>query len=94
MELKIQFISLSFSFLYGMFFSFLINLNYSLLYNSKKNVQLLISIFFILDNVLLYFLILQKINNGIIHIYLMIAFLSGVFIEHVLGQIIAKFKKE
>lgn len=93
MILKIQIASLCYSFLYGIFFSFLADLNYILLYNDKKHIKVLSTMFFIINNVLLYFIMLQKINNGIVHIYLIISFLLGVIIHAGINKIIAKYKK-
>ena len=63
--LDIQIKSIIFSFLYGMFFSFLLNLNYKYIYYSKGVFKILVNVFFVVDNVFLYFIILRYINNGI-----------------------------
>lgn len=39
--------------------------------------KLVINILFILNNVLLYFIVLKKINNGIIHFYFILMILFG-----------------
>ena len=94
MILKIQFLSLGYSFVYGIFFSFLLTINYKLIYNSNKVVQWLITMLFILTNTLFYFLILKKINNGIIHPYFLFAFILGIIVEIYVPMLVAKrFKK-
>lgn len=75
--LDIQIKSIIFSFIYGAFFSFLLNLNYKFIYYSKGILKVLINIFFILDNVLLYFIILRFINNGIVHFYFLLSLFFG-----------------
>ena len=77
--LNIQIKSIVFSFLYGMFFSFLLNLNYKFIYYSKGILKILINIFFVVDNVLLYFIILRYINNGIVHFYFILSLVIGYF---------------
>lgn len=94
MTLKVQIISLVISFLYGIFFSFSLNLNYKLIYNDKKIIKILSSFLFIIFNSLLYFYILLKTNNGIIHIYLILSLILGYISEHFIHNKIAiKFKK-
>ena len=94
MSLKIQFLTLGYSFLYGIFFSFLLTINYKFIYNSNKIIQWLITSLFILTNVLFYFLILKKINNGIIHPYFFLVFILGIIVEIYGARLVAKhFKK-
>lgn len=81
MNLKIQIYSLFFSFFYGIFFSFLFNLHYQFLFYKKIVVQILITLLFLLDMALLYFLILQKINHGIIHVYFYCLLFLGFYIS-------------
>ena len=78
--LNIQVKSIIFSFLYGGLFSNFTHLNYKYIYYSKGIFKLIINIMFIVDNVLLYFLILKCINNGIIHYYFIISIIIGFII--------------
>lgn len=80
MNLKIQVFSLLFSFFYGILFSFLINVHYQFLFFKKKWVQIVVTILFLLDMALLYFLILRIINNGIIHIYFYLMIFLGFYL--------------
>lgn len=93
MDLKIQIISLSFSFLYGLFMYFMISINYKYLFMSKLIERIVISILFIVDNLLLYFLILRFINDGIIHVYFLLCILFGYFVGGMLYKLIVKCKK-
>lgn len=88
MILKFQLITLLFSFLYGIFFYILLRLNYKFLYNNK--LSLIIDLLFILDNVLLYFIILKKINNGIFHPYLVIMLILGYLSSNYVDKKIRK----
>ncbi len=78
--LKIQVQSFIYSFLYGMFFSLALNLNYRFLYQSRKWVKLVITVLFIIDHALLYFIILKHINEGIVHIYFFIMIVIGFMV--------------
>jgi len=78
--LNIQIQSFVYSFLYGMFFSLALNLNYRFLYQSRKWIKLIITTLFILDHALLYFIILKNINDGIVHIYFFFLIFLGFFV--------------
>lgn len=98
MTLKIQIISLIVSFLYGVFFSFLLNINYKLIYNNNKFIKIIGTFLFIIFNSLLYFLILLKFNNGIVHIYCIVALILGFtfnnsFLAKKIHLIALKYKK-
>lgn len=75
--LNIQIKSIIYSFLYGVFFSFLLNLNYKFIYYSKGVIKIIVNLLFILDNTLLYFIILRYVNNGILHYYFIISLFLG-----------------
>ena len=78
MILRIQIYSLLFSFFYGIFVFFLLELNYKLLYTGKMLYKIIISLLFVMFISLLYFYGLLKINNGIIHIYFLIVMLHVI----------------
>lgn len=77
MTLIIQIKSLAFSFLYGVFFAFTYKLNYKYLTSNMKFFKIILSLFFIFDHVLLYFVLISKINNGILHLYFLFTFIIG-----------------
>lgn len=81
MNLKIQIISLLFSFFYGVTFSFLVNINYELLFKKRKKYRIIYTLIFVLIMALLYFFLLQKINNGIMHVYFLMIILIGFYIS-------------
>ncbi len=80
MELELQIQSLIFSFVYGMFFSLLLNLNYHIVVNVNNWYKIILSFLFVVATVLVYFIIIRLINDGIIHFYFLLVFLCGVFI--------------
>ena len=69
MTLYLQIISFVVSFLYGIFLSFLINLNYHFLFGGNPIVKCISNFLFSFDMAMLYFLIMRKINSGRIHPY-------------------------
>ncbi len=99
MELTTQLHLLVFSFLYGVVFSILINLNYKFLYNEKKLLKTIFTIVFVLVNVLIYFLILLKINYGMLHIYSLLMIIVGFVLENIIEnklilKLVARYKKK
>ena len=80
MILKIQVISMLFSFTFGIFFAFIVSLNYRFLFLGSRKRKIISN--FLLFSVmgLAYFLILKKINNAILHYYFLILFLAGFFL--------------
>ena len=84
MILRIQIYSLLFSFFYGIFVFFLLELNYKLLYTGKMLYKIIISLLFVMFISLLYFYGLLKINNGIIHIYFLIVMFTGYMLSFVI----------
>ncbi len=93
MPLKVQIITLGFSFFYGIVFSFLLTINYKLIYNNKKSIKIISSLFFILVNVLFYFLVLKRINNAIVHPYFLFFFFLGFIGEEFTVKVVANHKK-
>lgn len=77
MSLSEQFLSIGFSFIYGVVLSLLYNFNYNLLFNKEKVFKIVFNILFVLDLVLIYFLIIKKINGGIIHPYFYLLIILG-----------------
>lgn len=77
MTVNIQIIALSFSFLFGFIFYYLNALNQYIIKNKKKIYQSIITILFMYNIVLLYIIMLYKINHGIFHPYFFILLILG-----------------
>ena len=90
MTLNIQIKLIIFSLIFGIFFALMIDLNHKYLYTNKKYFKTIFTFFFVLVNVFIYFLILQKINNGIIHIYSIICIILGFIIEQIIKKQVVK----
>ncbi len=79
MSLFIQIKMILITFIYGLFFSFTFNLSKKVLLDSKRVIKLLLSSLFMIDHTLLYFILIRFINNSILHIYLFIFFILGIY---------------
>lgn len=94
MNLNTQIITLIVSFLYGILFSILININYKYLYQKNIILRIIFTLLFIIANVLLYFIIIKKINQAILHPYALTMIFVGFCLEHHFHRLVAKpFKK-
>ncbi len=94
MILKIQIYSLCFSFAYGILIYFIFLLNDKFLYKGLLVYKILISLFLIIDISLLYFIILQYINNGILHFYFFLCILTGYVFSMFICKTVCKRKKD
>ena len=77
MILLLQIKSLILSFIYGMFFRFTFEKNKKILLHKNNGYKILINLLFIIDHTLIYFILLRKINNSILHIYYFPLFILG-----------------
>ena len=84
MILKIQILSLIYSFFFGVIFFLLLEVNYRFLYEVKLVYRIIISFLFVIIISLGYFLGLLKINNGIIHIYFLLSLFTGYLVSFVI----------
>ncbi|MGI6329471.1 MAG: spore cortex biosynthesis protein YabQ [Bacilli bacterium] len=77
MDLYIQINSLLFSLCYGFFFGLTLNFSYNNIFKGLLYFKLINNFLFIFCHVLLYFILLKKINNGIMHPYFLLLFIVG-----------------
>lgn len=77
MDLKIQLLSIIFSFGFGILSSYLYNLSYNFIYKTSILYKIVINLLFCINLGLIYFLLLKIINNGIVHIYFVLSFILG-----------------
>lgn len=98
MSLDLQFKTIIFSFLFGIYLSIILGLNYKLIYHDKKLISFFSTFLIIIGSVILYFFLLQKINYGMLHLYGILFIIVGYLIEHFLHNkirsLIAKDKKQ
>lgn len=92
MPLNIQLYSFLVSFVYGFIYFILLEVNSRFIYSSKVAVKVMSSFIFVMFNILLYFIILMKINNGYIHFYFFLCIILGYFLCKVIYKKICKKK--
>lgn len=93
-SLKIQVYTILFSFLYGVFFSLLIDLNYKFIHSKKKITKYLSSILIIIISVIIYFIGIMKISYGVFHFYSVLCILMGYILTSLIVGTIAKRKRK
>ena len=91
-DLSIQIKSILVSFLFGMFLKLIISMNYKFLFYTKGIIKVLGNLFFVIDLVFIYFLILRYVNNGIMHYYFIIFIVLGFLLMCKIQLIFKKFK--
>lgn len=91
--LKIQVYTIIFSFLFGMFFFFLINLNYKFIYSKNKFIKIFSTMLIIVISVIIYFIGIMKISYGVFHIYSLLCILVSYVVLSYLTSI-AKNKRK
>jgi len=84
MPIDVQLKSLLFSLFYGLLFSIMLRINYKYMYKGPLILKILINLFFVMDNVLIYFIFLKKLNEGIVHTYFLLMILLGFVIMELL----------
>lgn len=98
MNLNLQIHTLLFSFFFGILFSLCLNFASKLIYHHKKIYQILFTLIFVVGSILIYFMGIQKINNGIFHPYEAVMIIIGFILENSLHKsllaMIAKYKKK
>lgn len=77
--LSMQIKAIIFSLIYGVFISFMVNVNYKCLFNKNMIFKIIFDSIFILDLGMLYFFILQFVNFGYLHVYFFLALSVGFF---------------
>lgn len=94
MVLEIQIQSLIFSFVFGLFFSLVYNLIYKHLYSGRLIFRVFINLIFVITNIIIYFIFLKIMNNGIIHTYFLIMLIIGFIVGNIKTRVIRKYKLE
>lgn len=90
MNAKIQIICLLVSFLYGMLIFLFYKINNIITKKQKRFYRSLITMLFIYNIVLLYIIIIFKINNGSFHLYFFLMMILGICFTYKYQVIIAK----
>lgn len=84
MTLDLQFDLILYSFLFGIFYRISYELFYKILFHKFKIIKVISSLIFCFFHVLLYYLVIQKIVNGILNPYALISFIIGFLFTAIL----------
>ncbi len=94
MDIIVQIKTIIVSFLFGIFFSIVLGFNYKFIIGGRKVLGIILTFMFVIVNVLLYFIIMRRINYGIFHQYEILSIILGFFCENLAHRFIYKcFKK-
>ncbi|MBQ9018801.1 MAG: hypothetical protein IJ097_00635 [Bacilli bacterium] len=86
MDLKIQIISLLFSFLYGIFLFILFRIQYKCFVLKKEKWKIIFNGIYCIVFSLLYFFLLLFINDGTLHFYFLLLISFGFLLTHHLSK--------
>ena len=92
MNILTQIRTIVISIIYGYFFSLMININYKYL-TKNKLFNIILTFTFIITFVLIYFIIIKKINNAIFSQYEILCIVIGFIIENITPKVEKKRKK-
>lgn len=90
MNIKLQLITILISFLFGIIFSIQLSLTYKFIYSNKKIYKTIFTFLIVLVNTLLYFVLLKKYNNGILHPYGLLFIIIGFIVEIFVKSLVVK----
>ena len=79
MSLKIQIYSVLYSFLFGIYFSYILKLFKKYIYNNNIIIKTVSNLVIVIINSFIYFIGINKINNGILHSYTFITLILGFY---------------
>lgn len=88
MDLSIQIKTLLFSLLFGFVFNIFVTLLNKFIYNKKKVIQIVSTLILTLFSTITYFVILQKLNEAIIHPYFLLMFILGFSFSNVVKKLL------
>ena len=93
MLLSQQILTIIISIIYGCFFYLLVLLNKKILFDKNIVKRLITNILFIVDMVLIYFIIIKYVNNGVLTYYSYLLIILGVLIQNYIMNKLKTYKK-
>lgn len=93
MTSKIQLLSFSISFLFGVCFYYLSIINFNLIKDFKSYLKHIITCIYVFDIIIIYVIILYKLNNGYFHIYFLLMVILGYISGYFINNLIKKYMK-
>lgn len=96
MDAKTQIIILTFSWIYGFIFQILTIFHNHIIRRKKRVYRSIITMLFMYNIVLIYIILMYKLNNGKFHIYFILMIIIGCYSSYIFTKKIAnnvKFKR-
>lgn len=93
MILKEQLLTIIYSIIYGCFFYILFLLNKKILLDKSIIKRLISNILFIIDMTLIYFIIIKKINSGVLSYYSFLFITIGIILQKYIIKKLKTYKK-
>ena len=93
MSLEKQLLTIVFSLIFGFFFYLILYLSRKILFQKNLIKRIVSNILFIIDMVLLYFLIIKYINNGTLTYYSYIFMFIGIVLQKMIIDKLKTYKK-
>lgn len=87
----IQLYSLALSFVYGIFFCILSKLNFKIIDSMSRFLRYILTFLFVMDMVIIYIILIYKLNKGYFHMYFVLLVFCGYLIANILLKNIRKF---
>ncbi len=91
MALKEQILTIILSIIYGFFFYLMIYLNKKILFQKNVFKRIISNILFIIDMILIYFVMIRYINNAVLTYYSYLFIIIGILLQKI---IFIKMKKK
>lgn len=92
--LSIQIKMLFFSFIFGFFFSIILDIFNNKIKKCKNYVKLILSFFIVFFSTIVYFKGIYIIGNSIFHVYSIITIIVGFFSYDIINRLIVNSKKK
>ncbi len=93
MNIYVQIVSFIVSFMFGVFYYVTSTINESIIKSKSMPLKIIITFLFISNNVIIYLIILYKLNYAEFHLYFMILMLVGYYCGYKLRKLLVKQKK-
>ena len=92
MNLNLQIKTIIVSFLFGIYLYIFLRATKKIIYSKYEIVKLLGTVLIVFTNTIFYFLIINKINNGIFHIYEILFIGLGMLIDNIIHKYLIALK--
>lgn len=86
MPSNMQLLSFLVSFIFGICFYFFTIINFKLIEKLKRYIQHIITFIYVIDIIIIYIIIIYRLNKGYFHIYFILIVFVGFFVGFILNK--------